>query len=85
MTRGANGLLFVALLVCGAGDPAHAEGPGNGDGDAWRQPAITARRPAAEDRSAPPQALRCRRLFGCLPTGFSPLDINRGSKGTDHD
>lgn len=95
MTRGANGILFVALLVCGAGDPSHAEGPGNGDVDVWRQPSITARRRATEDRaaedraaeerSAPPQALRCRRLFGCLPTDFSPLDINRGSKGTDHD
>lgn len=85
MTRGANGLLIVALLVGGTGDPAHAEGPGNGDVKLWRQPPITMRRPAAEDRPAPPQALRCRRLFGCLPTAFIGLEINRESKGTDHD
>lgn len=86
MTRETKGLLLVALLVCGTGDPAHAEEPVNGDVDLWRQPSITVQRPAGETQTATlPRALRCRRLFGCLPTDFSPLETNRKSKGTDHD
>src|SRR5262249_48628402 len=69
MTCTANRLLLVALLACGAGIQSHAEEPGNGDGGERRQPSIAVRQPAGDAGTTRLQALRCRRYFGCLPTG----------------
>jgi hypothetical protein len=85
MTRTANRLLFVALLACGAGNQSRAEEPGNGDGAVRRQSSITVRQPAGDAGTTRLQALRCRRYFGCLPTGVFSLDINRDPKGIHHD